>query len=776
MEALKILPYDVKTLTNIAQVHIKEQHLDDGLEFLSRTLYLEPTHVKALSRKAFVLSTTGREGEALQTAREALKQDPSNNDLISQVRDLEAIVKENQDEITLKAMLNTTTSDETDSAPASKPECCTSEPRKATKATALDFDADVEILTWGAQALSEHFAQLISAYNSRNEEGCTGHAQIHDTGRLSEKALEKLSSLKTSNPATIVASIVASNPMLKVYMRTSKALQTSILPELQQLLDVISADEFRTLTDSFMNVTVGATVDYVNLVCSCIKEERTSKVQVIESRVLGTVINTVMQTSWILMPNMRSLLIGIVNFIAVCCEDDVCPRSQKLVHSNRAVFGRLAVIVGELSVFCAGCHFQTDLTAAEDTAKLLNRCASLARSFSQSEEGRTLLKSGETDVGAIVPALGTCLHVVVAKWRDAEECRNGQAGNSRLQSELAGAVESFVSSLLCMSQVESLRRYFGIVLPTPPGLRMCHDVTLTENLSSEAVEVPTDSLSAVSSLMTLMQYKSVHTVNCLAVIMNALLDSESIVKAEVERLKLGFIAMARLTSCDRSGSGTATDEDDICLRNRYAGLLSRLVTTESLGRSLSTESNFRVLCQEFVWTQCASSSAVSLSAQAQKWLSEEVGHLVRLIAGLPKPTEATARIALAEDLFTHVFKIFPSPRRELGEITPQSVIQMPGDMPAPLLMGNAARVLLQFGDDADCAAVMFGTKPAGKQRISIEASVEKLICSMACCTDIRVRKNIAIVLAKGSRIQSVKEKLQYFRGMQMIIELQDRIL
>ena len=40
MNSLKLQPYEVKTLTNIAQVYIKKGQLDDCLEFLARTLYV----------------------------------------------------------------------------------------------------------------------------------------------------------------------------------------------------------------------------------------------------------------------------------------------------------------------------------------------------------------------------------------------------------------------------------------------------------------------------------------------------------------------------------------------------------------------------------------------------------------------------------------------------------------------------------------------------------------------------------------------------------------
>lgn len=52
--------------------------------------------------------------------------------------------------------------------------------------------------------------------------------------------------------------------------------------------------------------------------------------------------------------------------------------------------------------------------------------------------------------------------------------------------------------------------------------------------------------------------------------------------------------------------------------------------------------------------------------------------------------------------------------------------------------------------------------------------IEKLICSMASCTDMRVRKNIAILLAKGCRDAEVRERVTALRGMQMIVELQHK--
>jgi tetratricopeptide (TPR) repeat protein len=92
MEALKESPFDVKTLTNIAQAHIKQKNYLDALEFLSRTLYLDSDHIKALSRKAFILSETGKTVESQATIQHALSVDPTNPDVISLAKEINIMV------------------------------------------------------------------------------------------------------------------------------------------------------------------------------------------------------------------------------------------------------------------------------------------------------------------------------------------------------------------------------------------------------------------------------------------------------------------------------------------------------------------------------------------------------------------------------------------------------------------------------------------------------------------------------------------------------------
>ena len=188
-----------------------------------------------------------------------------------------------------------------------------------------------------------------------------------------------------------------------------------------------------------------------------------------------------------------------------------------------------------------------------------------------------------------------------------------------------------------------------------------------------------------------------------------------------------------------------------------------------------------------------------------KFLREELSSLVRTLASLSKLSEDCLVVAKEEKLVHTLLFIFPTPRDELGEITPKSVILVPKN-PAPvILLGNSARCLLALADDSGRnAALLFDirgtsslfceshsgdvhptleyenekTPNSGKKSLQPSipvCAIERLICAMATCCDIRVRRNISILLAKGCRISGVRNHVELFRGMQIMVELQKQL-
>lgn len=71
-------------LANLAQCYLRLDQLDDCIEFCTRTLYVDPHHVKALSRRAAAWHKQQKLAEAAQDMQRALALDRENADIIEQ--------------------------------------------------------------------------------------------------------------------------------------------------------------------------------------------------------------------------------------------------------------------------------------------------------------------------------------------------------------------------------------------------------------------------------------------------------------------------------------------------------------------------------------------------------------------------------------------------------------------------------------------------------------------------------------------------------------------
>ncbi|RHY07394.1 hypothetical protein DYB25_005250, partial [Aphanomyces astaci] len=91
MAALVEAPYCPLILTNIAQVHLRLNATDDALEFCNRALFVAPTHIKALSRKASILHGRGLWKDALDVVQLAMDVDKrATPDLVQQFVQIKA--------------------------------------------------------------------------------------------------------------------------------------------------------------------------------------------------------------------------------------------------------------------------------------------------------------------------------------------------------------------------------------------------------------------------------------------------------------------------------------------------------------------------------------------------------------------------------------------------------------------------------------------------------------------------------------------------------------
>ena len=197
---------------------------------------------------------------------------------------------------------------------------------------------------------------------------------------------------------------------------------------------------------------------------------------------------------------------------------------------------------------------------------------------------------------------------------------------------------------------------------------------------------------------------------------------------------------------------------DTLVLSRAAGLLARLTASPLAAETVKNPIFYSKLCRRL-------SENIKLINREDKWITDECGYLVRIIATLPSISPDCLNVAIKEKLVESILNIFPTPRLEMGEITPTSVVLPPIIPVSAIMVGNAARCLIPLADDVKNGSILFNN--AGGVH-----GVEKLICAMANCTDMRVRKNIAILLAKGARVPEVRANIERFRGMQMLVELQ----
>lgn len=310
-------------------------------------------------------------------------------------------------------------------------------------------------------------------------------------------------------------------------------------------------------------------------------------------------------------------------------------------------------------------------------------------------------------------------------------------GNRDVDMELA------MEALLGCSQYSIMRGCFG------ESIRAI-------NITFE-VSCPTP-LHVLSLLSTEKYRRSSYLHLCLGILMNICVsDEEENLTMKDKIVQTGCLPL--LVDIVTASVEQRAQMDPLVL-SRGVGLLARVASSPLAADTMKAPELYRKLCQRLA-------ENINLPDRSEKWILDECGHLVRIIASLPSLPQDCLNIAFKEKLVESILRVFPSPRKEMGEITPSSVVLPPSTPIAALIIGNAARCLMPLADDAKNGEILF--KKAGL------SGVEKLICSLANCTDMRVRKNIAILLAKGARVPEVRAKIESFRGMQMLVELQKHL-
>ncbi len=514
--------------------------------------------------------------------------------------------------------------------------------------------------------------------------------------------------------ASEVATAVASDPALCIYARTSGVVE--LLTEVVKSL----AAEHSNATDS---VHLQA---FLVLLAKLIDGQRASKLLLVEGKVLISVKALLADT---LLSDL-SLSEAALQLIFCACKDDISIKARASMLADKPLYSSLGALLGNISFEASS----NNRVLSEKERSVLRMCAEIVKLSAFVEQGQATFASLDAVAGAsLVGGVASALYTVNT---------SGFAGaTSTMQEQKLALLDLLVEASLGMSQTEALRAHFALQVP------------MAENKLNKSKY----SSSLCGSLLATMKSHDHLSTNGMAALMNACLEASlSVRKAVLEGGGLA-IAMADLSLSDAQRS----QKEGVSLLRR-AGLLARLTGDETAITVLSKPETYRLLCRRIVVPAVRPTDAATEKCQA-----EERAHFVRVLANLTKPSAACMAVGMQEGILPALLAVLPTPRLDCGEVTALSVTLVPYDLAPALHLGNAARCIMPYADEIAYATELYTNKAW--------QGVEKLICAMASCPDMRVRKNIAILLAKGCRVPGVREKMTALRGMQMMIELQDKL-
>jgi hypothetical protein len=713
--------------------------------------------VKALSRKAFILSEQGNYGDALDTINVALKFDPKNVELITQQKEIAVMKEEKQSEQRLQQLkegkLNRFIS-----------RCIFSHLNlfivtEKLKSASIEAERAVEESNDVKQ-----LRQIDSIKSSCDELNSVLKANTAVTNEL-----PRILTL-VSNHLREAGKCITNNSILVAHIRQSETLLSAIV-SVKSLWDywqkhiktvvrshaVEEANLVSLETAIFQSLSL--LYEFIN---ASMDGQRSSKQLVVDQK-LYTVSKQILES---IQESTLALSSQVIHHIHVLCKDNVCAKSRMLIFSDTMTLQYISHIVGNVVFnmqrkvysFLQTKQGATSTATTEETTalfsafQLVNDCFNIVKMmmFSENPTEKTLITN--LTVSTSLPLFYSFGHAGRYFFLQSSSFKLPKSPTD-IQKQLQGTIEEnlqyFVEVMVGLSQYESIRENFAT------------DITVEEDdTATNSKTKPATKLNIVSVVLDIITKYPAYLANGLGILMNASLEPEGIVKQKIaekpEGRQLAFSCLDIVKAKDMK----LIDADDGLIAARKAGLLSRIATVPAILAELSQPAHYQLLCKFL-------KVPLTYGGDVPKWLQDQHGHFIRLLASLPHPSAENRTIAHKEGILQSLLALFPMPRMECGEITPLSVTLVP-NQPAPAqLLGNAARCLMPYADDLTYATILYNDASL--------YGVEKLICAMATCVDMRVRKNIAILLAKGCRVPGIREKVTKFRGLQMMIELQDKL-
>lgn len=790
MEALKILPFDTKTLLNIAQCHLKLNNYEDGHEFLSRTLYLDPKNIKALSRLAFVLAEEGLHSNALETINKALLLDPMNPELITQQREIHVI--HNEKVIEEKYMSSLQVS-------SSKNEITNQEASLSINQQPFETKEELnKSSSTNPTELIDLIHQKLSVFMTKPTETIDSspiyYTTVQETTPLLLELLSYWKETQVSNPETIqfLQLYIQKNNTLSLLFNCLQYYHTHVFVSQHEVLCYQNA--YQTLTKDKQLIIYKESYFFILLIqwlSKLLSQQRQiqqlyvqDKIYIMIKSMLTTLLSDISNHSLELTSYSYQLLLEIILQIeGLCWKELLTHKTQHILIYDTSLFVCLTSLLGNyaLSLPLLQQKFSTCLTMALQTFdallnifvfyfyanKELQLTKSSSTSFTNTMAQMTFIGIQSTQLFVFCCSIGslleTSLFLLTNKTTEQDQQATWMSSKSFLQQQKEFLLkwekiwDHSIELLLDLSQIEDIRSYFAIALP----LTFQSNSITDNNIQSSATKDSTITLLHI--LIRWIKYYQSYEHNLIAILMNLSIAPSTSTTNEASNINVReIIYQAGGLSIALSGlhvNETQRDRITALTWSRKAGLLSRLATIEGVQQQLCQEENYRLICQRI--------HHLSQLSSTNKDIQDELLHYIRVLAALPTPSNKLKEIAIQAHIIDSLLTIFPTPRKECGEITPLSVTLMPLEPVNPIAIGNAARCFMPYADDPNYGKELY--------QKSDRMTIAKWICAMATCTDIRIRKNIAILLAKACRIPGIRDQVSHLRGLQMMIELQDKL-
>lgn len=719
MEALAITPYSgTALLTNIAQAYIKMLEYDNALEFLDRAVKLDPKCIKGYSRKAYVLSEClpDRLEEGLHWAEKAYLLDEGhlNKEVTVQYNELKLAWADKCKEVNVREKV----------VPA------------ASKFSALMNGSlgAPESKSAPQPALDESvFSELMREMTSGDGKGNSSSSSISASAGISlidnlKTRLEALALAGNEFPPRSTGATAGSDD--KGILRNHDMFLAAALEVLEGNSD--TRVYFRTsgalaLLLALMRQGLSGIKEakednrkadfksvgkHMKLLAVAISTERSSKLQLLADKTFVEDVKHICTLGDVPGELLEGCLL--VLFYGL---DATCSKMRAEILKDKTFLLTLGAALCTVNMILSKKTKKhkpsDDEMVCIASSQLL--CCQLIKDVVFADEAKDNIPSIATSV---VPILGSTL-----------------AAEENIPESSKREVLAFVfESLLGCSQVEVLRVAFT------------HEVL-------DSTE------STIDVLLGLCHEHNWMISNGLAILMN--LTVKDLPGVDMRRMVYDAgatdLCLCLLNEEGQFGSADITRYSFV----RAAGLMSRLSAVPDVQETLQSTTVYQTLCQRLI-----KNTALEINAD-EPWIADERNQLIRVVASVRELSPQAKEVGFAINLPQVLVSLLPMPRLELNQVTPTSVILPPLVPMDATMQGNLALSLLPYADDKERMAGVFMGKSLGVQR---------LVCAMATCQDMRVRKNIAILLAKGCRDPVIKKQIELFRGLQMIVELQKHLV